>query len=295
MDTFIVDHVLRVDKLLAEQYPDHSRSYFQYLIKQGSVMCNGQKVKKRHTPKVGDKITVHFLHSPEMDLRPQDIPLEILFEDDHLIAINKPAGMVVHPAPGHKENTLVNALLYHCSSLPPQDLRPGIVHRLDRTTSGVIIAAKTLEAHKKLIEAFSSRKMYKEYLAITVGNPGKQTVDTPIGRHPVKRKEMTTLDNGRNALTYIETLATEGDFSMVKAHPVTGRTHQIRVHLKHLKTPVLGDQIYGREKLNHKLKIERQLLHAHKIALTHPINSTQLEITAPPPEDFRKWIEKISY
>lgn len=202
--------------------------------------------------------------------------------------------MVVHPGPGHFENTLVNALLYHCEVLPPQDLRPSIVHRLDRDASGVILAAKTLEAHQKLIEAFSTRKIQKEYLAITVRNLGKQTVDLLIGRHPVRRKEMTILDSGRAALSHIETLTSEGDFSLVKVSPVTGRTHQIRVHLKHLKTPILGDVVYGPKKLSRKLGVERQLLHARKIHFTHPILGGEIEIVAPPPEDFMKWTEKLS-
>lgn len=294
MESFIVENPQRVDKLLSEHFPNHSRSYFQYLIEQGSVTRNGQMVKKRDIPKVGDEIAVFFLHTPEIELKPQDIPLEILFEDEHLICINKPAGMVVHPAPGHFENTFVNALLHHCRSLPPQDLRPGIVHRLDRYTSGVLVAAKTLDTHQKLIEAFSTRKMHKEYLAITVGSPGNQSIDAPIGRHPVRRKEMTILATGREALTHIETLASRGDFSLVRARPITGRTHQIRVHLKHLKTPVLGDSVYGPEKLSRKLRIDRQLLHAHRIIFTHPIQDNELEITAPPPEDFQKWVEALS-
>jgi len=293
MKSFIVKAPKRVDKLLSEHYPDHSRSYFQFLIKRGSVTRNGERVKKREIPKVGDEIGVIFLPSSEIELKPQDIPLEILFEDEHLICVNKEAGMVVHPAPGHPENTFVNALLHHCGSLPPQDLRPGIVHRLDRETSGVLVAAKSREAHQKLIEAFSERKMHKEYLAITVGNPGNRSVDAPISRHPVKRKEMTILESGRKALTHIETLATEGDFSLVKARPVTGRTHQIRVHLRHLKTPVLGDKVYGSVKLNGKLGIERHLLHAQSIVFTHPIQGQELEIIAPPPEDLQKWIEKF--
>jgi len=294
MESFIVENPQRVDKLLSEHFPNHSRSYFQYLIEQGSVTRNGQMVKKRDIPKVGDEIAVFFLHSPEIELKPQDIPLEILFEDEHLICINKPADMVVHPAPGHFENTFVNALLHHCRSLPLQDLRPGIVHRLDRYTSGVLVAAKTLDTHQKLIKAFSTRKIHKEYLAITVGSPGNQSVDAPIGRHPVRRKEMTILATGREALTHIETLASRGDFSLVRARPITGRTHQIRVHLKHLKTPVLGDSVYGPEKLSRKLRIDRQLLHAHRIIFTHPIQDNELEITAPPPEDFQKWVEALS-
>lgn len=294
MESFVVEDPKRVDKLLKEHYPEHSRSYFQYLIEQGSVLCNGKGLKKREIPKAGDEISVAFLSPPEIELKAQDIPLEILYEDDDIICINKPAGMVVHPAPGHFENTLVNALLYHCRTLPLQDLRPGIVHRLDRETSGVIVAAKTLAAHQKLIEGFAQRKMAKEYLAITVGNPGNQSVDAPIGRHPIKRKEMTIIDKGRSALTHFETVEKWGEFSLVKAKPVTGRTHQIRVHLKHIKTPVLGDRVYGSEKLSNKLGVDRHLLHAHQITFTHPLSGEELKITASLPRDFIKWTENLT-
>ncbi len=288
MKNFIVEDPKRVDKLLAEHFPDHSRSYFQFLIEDGSVTCNGKKVKKREVPKGGDEIQIFFLSSPEIELTPENIPLNILYEDDEIICVNKPAGMVVHPAPGHPSGTFVNALLYHCRSLPPQDLRPGIVHRLDRNTSGVLLAAKTIKTHQKLIEAFSNRVIEKEYLAIVVGNPGDVTVDLPIGRHKVKRKEMAIMKDGRHATTHFETLESKEGVSLIKAKPITGRTHQIRVHLKHLKTPVLGDSLYGPEKLSRKLGIERQLLHARQLSFPHPITGKRIEIEAPIPQDFGK-------
>ena len=291
MKNFIVEEPKRLDKLLAEAFPEHSRSYFQYLIDAGSVTCNGKKVKKRVIPKLGDEIQVFFLTSPEIKLTPEDIPLEILYEDEAIICVNKPPGMVVHPAPGHTAETFVNALLYHCRSLPPQDLRPGIVHRLDKETSGVLLAAKTVEAHQKLIDAFSNRAINKEYLAIVVGNPGEIVVNQPIGRHPVKRKKMAIVEKGRQATTHIETLNFSEGFSLVKAKPITGRTHQIRVHLKYLKTPVLGDTLYGPEKLSRKLKVERQLLHAHHLSFSHPIHGKPIEIEAPLPEDFKTFLK----
>lgn len=289
---FVVEEPKRLDKLLTEAFPDHSRSYFQFIIEMGAVTCGGKPMKKREIPKIGDEIEVFFITPPEVLLKPEDIPLNILYEDEFIICINKPAGMVVHPAPGHSTGTFVNALLHHCRSLPPQDLRPGIVHRLDKETSGVLLAAKTVEAHQKLIEMFSKREIHKEYLAITVGSPGNQTVDLPIGRHPVKRKEMTINEKGRSAITHLETLQSEGGFSLVKAKPVTGRTHQIRVHLKAVKTPVLGDRTYGPEKLSNKMKVERQLLHAHHLSFTHPITGVQVEVTAPIPVDFQKHFSK---
>ncbi len=288
MKNLIVEEPQRVDKLLAKHFPDQSRSYFQFLIEAGSVTCNGKKMKKREIPQIGDEIQIFFLDFPEIELTPENIPLDILYEDDAIICVNKPAGMVVHPAPGHPNGTFVNALLHHCRSLPPQDLRPGIVHRLDRETSGVLIAAKTVEAHQKLVEAFSKREIEKEYLAIVVGNPGNVTVDLAIGRHPTERKEMTILETGRHATTHFETLKSSEGFSLIKAKPITGRTHQIRVHLKHLNAPVLGDTVYGPEKLSRKLGIERQLLHAHRLNFPHPISGKRVEIEAPLPKDFEK-------
>lgn len=293
MKNFIVEDSKRLDKLLAEVFPEHSRSYFQFLIDAGSVTCNGKKVKKRMIPNLGDEIQIFFLTSPEIELIPEDIPLDILYEDDAVICINKPAGMVVHPAPGHPTGTFVNALLYHCRSLPPQDLRPGIVHRLDKETSGVLLAAKTVDAHKKLIEAFSRREIEKEYQAVVVGNPGEKVIDEPIGRHPLKRKEMTILEKGRHATTIIETLKFSKGFSLVKAKPITGRTHQIRVHLKSINTPVIGDTLYGPVKLSRKLKVERHLLHAYRLTFPHPTNGKKITIEAPLPEDFKSFLKNI--
>lgn len=286
MKNFIVEESKRLDKLLARRFPEHSRSYFEFLIASGSVTCNDKKVKKRCIPKVGDTIQIDFIALPEIELIPENIPLDILYEDEDVVCINKPPGMVVHPAPGHPSGTFVNALLHHCRSLPPQDLRPGIVHRLDKETSGVLVAAKTIEAHQKLIEAFSNRDIQKEYLAIVVGNPGTVIVDQPIGRHPVKRKEMAITQKGRQATTHIETLNFREGFSLVKAKPITGRTHQIRVHLKHINTPILGDNVYGPEKLSRKLKIQRQLLHAHRLSFPHPISGKMVDVEAPIPKDF---------
>ena len=247
-------------------------------------------MKKREIPQVGDEIQIFFLASPELKLVAEPIPLEILYEDPSVICVYKPVGMVVHPAPGHPTGTFVNALLHHCQSLPPQDLRPGIVHRLDKDTSGVLLAAKTVEAHQKLIASFSNRDIEKEYLTITVGKPSQETVNAPIGRHKIKRKKMTVTETGREALTHFDVLDGYDGFFLVRARPVTGRTHQIRVHLKEQKTPVLGDPIYGSEKLNRKMGIQRTLLHAHRLTFPHPQTREKITITAPPPEDFQKWV-----
>ncbi len=277
----------RLDRLLVQTFPDHSRTYFQYLIGSGLVLVNGCPVKKRETVKVGDEIEVCFELTPEMTLEAEYIPLEILYEDDHLIAINKPAGMVTHPAPGHPRGTFVNALLYHCKTLPEtEDLRPGIVHRLDKDTSGVLVAAKTSECHQKLVELFSSRSVTKHYLAICIGNPGDRTIDEPIRRHPSRRQEMHVDPEGKPAISICRVLKTVGDLSWVDVQLITGRTHQIRVHLKHIGTPVLGDPVYGRPATNEKFGVKRQLLHAKTLSFIHPITGEALSFEASIPEDF---------
>jgi 23S rRNA pseudouridine1911/1915/1917 synthase len=277
----------RLDRLLVQTFPTHSRTYFQYLIGSGLVLVNGSPVKKRETMDVGDEIEVCFQLTPELSLAAENIPLDILYEDDHLIAINKPAGMVTHPAPGHPNGTFVNALLYHCKTLPETDtLRPGIVHRLDKDTSGVLIAAKTTECHQKLVEMFSSRQMTKHYIAICVGNPGDRTIDEPIRRHPTRRQEMHVDPAGKPAISICRVLKSEGELSWAQVQLITGRTHQIRVHLKHVGTPILGDPVYGRPGANEKYGITRQLLHAKTLSLKHPITGAPLNLEAPIPADF---------
>ncbi|MGL5627094.1 MAG: RluA family pseudouridine synthase [Candidatus Rhabdochlamydia sp.] len=285
---------LRLDVLLSMRFPEQSRSYFQFLIKQGYVLINQNVVKKREKPKPGDEIEVHFQITPEIDLTPESIDLEILYEDEHLIAINKPAGMVVHPAPGHHQGTFVNALLFHCKQLESDDpLRPGIVHRLDKDTSGILIAAKTRQAHAGLIDLFAKRKIEKTYLAICIGTPRCGLIDVPIARHPYRRKEMTVCLQGRESKTFCEVLAQNGSLSFVKLQLLTGRTHQLRVHLKHVGTPILGDETYGNATINKKFSTKRQLLHAHFIKFFHPITQQNLSITAPIPEDVKKAIELV--
>ncbi len=285
---------VRIDKLLAARLSHHSRTYFQYLIEQGCVLLNGETVKKRQIPEEGDEIEVLFQALPEISLTPQNIPLEILYEDDFLIAVNKPCGMVVHPAPGHWNGTFVNALLHHCSQLAALDpLRPGIVHRLDRDTSGLLIAAKTTESHRRLIAQFTKREIEKQYLAICVGRPKNGLLSAPIGRHPVHRKEMTVLADGREAQSDIHVVAFNDRLSLVLIKPKTGRTHQIRVHMKHLGTPVLGDEIYGSSSANATHGVSRQLLHAYRLSFQHPITNLPIHLTAPLPEDMKDWIQLL--
>ncbi|MBS0614956.1 MAG: RluA family pseudouridine synthase [Verrucomicrobia bacterium] len=285
---------VRLDKFLAQAYPLHSRTYFQYLIDRGLVLVNGDVWKKKDIPRLGDTVEVCFELTPELNLTPENIPLDILYEDEFLLAVNKPPGMVVHPAPGHPQGTFVNALLYHCQSLPDMEsLRPGIVHRLDKDTSGVLLAAKTLASHQQLIDLFASRQMEKTYQAICVGTPRDGVIDAPIGRHPTRRQEMAVREGGKVALSDVKCLKTRGDLSFVEIRPKTGRTHQIRVHLAHIAAPVLGDPVYGRPAMNEKWDVQQQLLHASQLRFTHPMTGKFLEIIAPLHGRFTKFLEYL--
>lgn len=252
-------------------------------------------MKKRELPKAGDEIEIEFSLTKESHFEPEPLPLSIIYEDEWLLAINKPVGLVVHPAPGHWSGTFANALLYHCKELQREpSIRPGIVHRLDKETSGVLLGAKTEGMQRKLVELFQRREIHKEYLAITLGNPGKGEFLGKIGRHPKKRQQMAlVLDKGKEAITHYETLRFDGALAVVALFPKTGRTHQLRVQLSAHKTPILGDPIYGSDSLNRKYKVERTLLHAHAIAFVHPMTGQSLEIKAPLADDIRQWVEKI--
>lgn len=301
IDTLFIDESqagIRLDKILANQFKEiHSRTYFQNLIEQGMVLINGSPIKKRLQPKAGDEVQINFFITQEIGIQPENIPLDIIYEDEFLIAVNKPAGMVVHPATGNWSGTFVNALVFHCSELLNDncsEYRPGIVHRLDKDTSGLLIAAKNSLAQQRLIALFSERKMYKEYIAICLGNPGEGEISAPIGRHPVHRQKMAVVENGKPALSIIKTLATDGKISIVQVILATGRTHQIRVHLKHRGTPVLGDGIYGNPQANEKYGARRQLLHARKLRFTHPITGKLLDLEAPIPADISLWLNSLS-
>lgn len=301
-DAFVVKEEeanLRIDKILADHYRDlRSRSYFQYLISNGYVQVNGRPIKKNYKPAVGELVEIEFVLSKELDLTPENIPLEILYEDQYLIAINKPAGLVVHPAPGHWSGTFVNGLLYHCK-LTSEDfgspqVRPGIVHRLDKDTSGILIAAKDAVTQERLSLQFSQRTVAKEYIAVCCGNPGEGEISAPIGRHPVKRKLMAIREvGGREAVTRFKTLATDGKISIVKVNLITGRTHQIRVHMQHRGTPILGDESYGNSERNKHYRVQRQLLHAWRLTLKHPYNQQQLDLIAPIPADIKVYMDKF--
>jgi len=287
------DSFLRIDKLLALRFPSYSRTYFQYLIEKGAILLNEKPIKKRLVAQEGDLLSIDFLASPEISLEPEAIDLEILYEDADLLAINKPAGMVVHPAVGHPKGTLVNALLHYCQEgLPPTDaIRPGIVHRLDKETSGILIAAKTERAHRELVSIFSRRTVKKLYYALCFGNPGEVTIEAPIGRSQKNRKEMAVVESGKPATSRCRIVLEKKPFSLVEVEIVTGRTHQIRVHLQHVGCPVVGDATYGNTTINKKYGIPHQLLHAHLLEMTHPITGAPLKIKAKPPEIMIKFID----
>lgn len=256
-------------------------------------MVNGQVEKKRYLVQEEDLVEVEFALSPELSLEPEEIPLDILFEDEHLLVINKPAGLVVHPATGHWKGTFVNALLFHCQNLPCEGLRPGIVHRLDKDTSGLLIAAKTAEAQRALVALFASREVYKEYEAIVVGHPAGQMIDQPLGRSPQNRKKMAVVGTGKKALTELRPLALFKEAAHINIVLHTGRTHQIRVHMRFIGHPVLGDALYGYEGANRRWGAGRQMLHAKTLKFTHPVTGEKLCFEASLPEDMRLLLKKL--
>lgn len=287
----------RLDKFLALRFENLSRTYFQWLIAEGYVSVDGTPVKKSARLEAGSEIEVQFVATDELNLEPENIPLDILFEDEHLLAINKPVGLVVHPGPGNWKGTFVNALLYHCKNLErsnSNDLRPGIVHRLDKETSGVLIAAKTNEMHAKLSMLFSDRKIKKRYLAIARGVPKERLIDAPIGRALKDRKRMCVPEmGGKSARTRLLVLQKSPNLSLLDVDLETGRTHQIRVHLSHIGHPILGDSVYGNEAFNLSFDAKRQMLHASELSFVHPITGEFLVIKADIPQDMKIFIEKI--
>lgn len=285
----------RLDRWLSEQLPDLSRSYLQKLIEQGHLMLNGQVCSdKKIKVNLGDRIHLIIPPSEPLAVEAQAMDLDILYEDESLIIINKPAGLVVHPAPGHDSGTLVNALLFHCSDLAGIGgvQRPGIVHRLDKDTTGVLVVAKTDVAHAHLQTQLKAKTARREYLAIVHGVPKTETgvIDFPIGRHLVDRKKMAVIPiekGGRPAVTHWQILERIGNYTLMEFRLETGRTHQIRVHTSHLGYPILGDPVYSSDR-SIGINLPGQMLHAHRLILEHPITGKTLEAVAPVPPIFTK-------
>jgi len=288
---------LRLDKALTLLFPEYSRTFFEELIDEGAVLINDNIVKKRVTLSLGDTVFVKFPQKTQAHLEKQNIPLNILFEDEHLIILNKPAGIVVHPACGHPDGTLVNALLYHCDleeGLDESNLRPGIVHRLDKDTSGVLIACKTKKAHEALTAMFQNRQIKKTYLAICLGKVMDETIDAPIKRHKTDRQKMCISfeESAKHATTIVKNLISDHEISLAKLDLITGRTHQIRVHMRYKNTPVLGDQVYGFTGANKTFNANRQYLHAYQVEFIHPLTNMLLSIKAKIPEDMEAFLSK---
>lgn len=279
----------RLDVFLARQNEGAlSRSQVQRLILEGGVLVNGTPRRANHRLSAGDTVVLTIAPPEDWEVLAEDIPLSIVYQDADLVVIDKPAGMVVHPAAGNQSGTLVNALLYHVRDLSGVGgvLRPGIVHRIDKHTSGLLVVAKNDFAHRSLSEQIKAHTAGRAYLAIVEGNLREDTgtVDRPIGRHPADRKRMAIVENGRPAVTHWQVLERMGQFTLLALRLETGRTHQIRVHMASLQHPVAGDFVYGPEKK--KLGLTGQALHAYRLALTHPRSGERMQFYAPPPAEF---------
>ena len=287
----------RIDALLAQNVPELTRSAAQRLLESGAVSVDGRVVKKNHKCSAGERIELILPETQETELRPQDIPLDIVYEDEDVVVVNKPRGMVVHPAPGHPDATLVNALMYHCGdslSGIGGEKRPGIVHRIDKDTSGLLIAAKNDAAHLHLSAQLADRSLSRVYEAVVRGNFREErgTVNAPIGRHPTDRKKMAVTDkNSRAAVTHWEVIARYRGYTHIRCRLETGRTHQIRVHMAHIGHPLLGDQVYGAPSPDKGL--EGQCLHARELKFIHPRTGEPVHIQTELPPYFLDVLNKL--
>lgn len=279
----------RIDKYLSQKI-SLSRSQIQDLIDKGLIKVNEKEVKNSYKVKVGDKIEVIIPPPEETEIKPQDIPIEIVYEDDDIVIINKPKGMVVHPAHGHYNDTLVNALLYRIKDLSGigGEIRPGIVHRLDKDTTGLLIIAKNDISHQRLSEQLKNRTLKRTYWAICEGEiPWEEKrIEAPLGRHPMDRKRMAIVPYGKLAITNFKVLERFKGYTLISADLETGRTHQIRVHISHLGFPILGDEVYGR--IDKRFGVRGQLLHAKKISFIHPTKNVPMEFEIDLPEEFKR-------
>ena len=288
---------VRIDKFLSKNLTDFSRSYLQDLIKEGYVFVNDGHVKQSYKLEENDKVIVYLKPIEDLEVNPENIPLDIVYQDSSIAIINKPVGMVVHPSAGHHNGTLVNALLYHIKDLSGINgvYRPGIVHRIDMDTSGLIAIAKNDEAHKSLAEQLKDHSMARTYVCLVKGilESKRGIIKTLIGRVKKNRlKQAVVNEGGKEAITEFEVLETYNDrFSLVKCHLQTGRTHQIRVHMNFIKHPIVNDPLYGE---NHKIAYESsQLLHAYELTLTHPVTKEKMTFNAPIPAHFNEAINSI--
>lgn len=288
---------IRIDRYLSEKNAELSRSYLQKLLKEQGITVNGREVKANYKVQAGDEIRISLPDLSEPDILPEDIPLDILYEDEDVMVVNKPKGMVVHPSAGHTSGTLVNAILFHCQgnlSGINGVMRPGIVHRIDKDTTGALLICKNDVAHRDLAEQLKEHSIKRRYRAIVSGNlkDDEGMVEGPIGRHPVDRKKMAiNYKNGKEAITHYKVLERFGNATYIECRLETGRTHQIRVHMTSIGHPLLGDEVYGSGKNPYHL--QGQALHAMVLGFVHPRTGEYLEFTAPLPEYFTNLLEKL--
>ncbi len=286
----------RIDKYLSLCYPQWSRSYLQKLLKDMHICVMGKPVKANYKVQPGEEIAICIPPLQDVEILPEDIPLDILYEDEYLLIVNKPKGMVVHPAAGHTSGTLVNAVMHHCQghlSGINGELRPGIVHRIDRDTTGALVVCKDDATHRSLAKQLKEHSITRKYRAIVLGRLTEDgTVEGPIGRHPVDRKKMAiNTRNGKSAVTHYHVLETYGNYTYIECQLETGRTHQIRVHMSSIGHPLLGDAVYCRAKWPYKL--EGQVLHAMVLGFIHPATEAYLQVEAPLPQYFSELIENL--
>ncbi|WP_105619628.1 RluA family pseudouridine synthase [Vallitalea okinawensis] len=290
----------RIDQFLSLQLNDLSRSYIQKLIKKDKVLVNDKSTKANYKCRLDDCIYVEIPEPEVLNIEPENIPLEMIYEDQDIAVVNKPQGMVVHPAPGHFSGTLVNALLYHFSdSLSGINgvKRPGIVHRIDKDTSGLLMVCKNDSAHQDIAQQLKEHSVTRKYYAIVYHNLKEDhgTIEGPIGRHPIHRKKMAiNFKNGKDAITHYRVLSRYGNFTLVELKLETGRTHQIRVHMASINHPLLGDEVYGpASKWNKKFNLKGQLLHAKIVGFVHPTTKEYMEFDSKLPDHFNKVLNKL--
>ena len=288
---------IRIDRYLSEKNEELSRSYLQKLLKEQGITVNGREVKANYKVQAGDEIRISLPDLSDPDILPEEIPLDILYEDEDVMVVNKPKGMVVHPSAGHTTGTLVNAILFHCQgnlSGINGVMRPGIVHRIDKDTTGALLICKNDVAHRNLADQLKEHSIKRRYRAIVSGNlkDDEGTVEGPIGRHPVDRKKMAiNYKNGKEAITHYTVLERFGNATYVECRLETGRTHQIRVHMTSIGHPLLGDEVYGAGKNPYHL--QGQVLHAMVLGFVHPRTGEYMEFSAPLPEYFTNLLEKL--
>ncbi|KRN88844.1 RluA family pseudouridine synthase [Ligilactobacillus ceti] len=289
----ITNETGRLDKVLADAFPEFTRSQIKKLLTAQKVMVNQQQTKARYAVKPGDVITLEEPEVIEIKMEPEDMPLDIVYEDDDVLVVNKPQGMVVHPAPGHPNHTLVNGLLAHTTLAQfNEDMRPGIVHRIDKDTSGLLMVAKSPRAYYALTEQLREKTNVREYVALVHGRMkyDQGTINAPIGRNPKERKEQAVVANGRPAVTHYEVLKRYRNYTLVKCILETGRTHQIRVHLKYIGHPLVGDPLYGPRKT---IAGAGQFLHAGKLGFKHPGTDEELIFEKEMPEIFQRTLQRL--